>query len=118
HLRTMLFPDERRMAMLAMHPTADAMPESSLARMIAWCVEEFGTGTLLAAASRDRVDAGAAIRFLAEAGASGEPVCILGTSAAFATLFTELRERGGKYRMPDGSRMMDTGGAKGQATPL
>ena len=118
HLRTMLFPDERRMAMLAMHPTADAMPESSLARMIAWCVEEFGTGTLLAAASRDRVDAGAAIRFLAEAEASGEPVCILGTTAAFATLFTELRERGGKYRMPDGSRMMDTGGAKGQATPL
>src|SRR5216683_1042912 len=36
HLRTMLFPDERRMAMLAMHPTADAMPESSLARMISW----------------------------------------------------------------------------------
>jgi hypothetical protein len=30
HLRTMLFPDVRRMAILAMHPTADAMPESSL----------------------------------------------------------------------------------------
>src|SRR6267154_1081664 len=118
HLRTMLFPDERRMAMLTMHPTAEAMPESSLAQMISWCVEEFGTGTQLAAASQDRVDSGAAIRFLAEAEASGEPVCILGTTAAFATLFSELRERRGKYRLANGSRMMDTGGAKGQATPL
>ena len=118
HLRTMLFPDERRMAMLAMHPTADAMPESSLAQMISWCVEEFGTGTQLAAASRVRVDSGAAIRFLGEAEASGEPVCILGTTAAFATLFSELRERHRKYRLANGSRMMDTGGAKGQATPL
>jgi hypothetical protein len=118
HLRTMLFPDARRMAMLAMHPSADAMPESSLARMISWCVEEFGTGTQLAAASRERVDTGAAIRFLAEAEASGEPVCILGTTAAFATLISELRKRDQKHRLANGSRMMDTGGAKGQATPL
>ena len=118
HLRTMLFPEEPRMTMLAMHPTADAMPESSLARMIGWCVEEFGAGASLAAASRERVDTGVAIRFLAKAEASGEPVCILGTTAAFATLFSELRERGEKYRLAKGSRMMDTGGAKGQAIPL
>ncbi len=42
HLRTMLFPDARRMAMLAMHPTAEVMPESSLSAMISWSVEEFG----------------------------------------------------------------------------
>lgn len=118
HLRRMLFPDERRLAMLAIHPTADTMPESSLARMIGWCVEEFGTGTQLGAASRDRVDTGAAIRFLADLGASREPVCILGTTAAFAVLFSAIRERGTKLRLADGSRMMDTGGAKGQASPL
>src|SRR5258705_1112256 len=110
HLRTMLFPDERRMAMLAMHPTADAMPESSLAQMISWCVEEFGTGTQLAAGSRGRVDSGAARRFLAEAEAGEEPVCILGTTAAFATLFSELRERRGKHRLANGSPMIDTRG--------
>ena len=31
-------------AILAMHPTADAMPESSLSAMISWCIEEFGDG--------------------------------------------------------------------------
>ncbi len=44
HLRTMLFPDARRMPILAMHPTTDVMPESSLSAMISWSIEEFGDG--------------------------------------------------------------------------
>ena len=118
HLRTMLFPDDRRMPILAMHPMATAMPESSLSAMISWCVEEFGTGTHLAAASRDRVDVDAAIAFLRECEARREPVCILGTTAAFAALFSRLRSDGVKLRLAAGSRMMDTGGAKGQAVPM
>ena len=55
HLRTMLFPDDRRMPILAMHPTSDLMPESSLSAMISWCIAEFATGTHLTAASPDRV---------------------------------------------------------------
>ncbi len=118
HLRTMLFPDARRVAILAMHPTADVMPESSLAAMIGWCIEEFGTRTHLAAASRDRIDVESATGFLADAEARREPVCILGTTAAFAALFSELRSGGVKLRLAPGSRMMDTGGAKGQAVPM
>jgi hypothetical protein len=118
HLRTMMFPDARRMAMLAMHPTADAMPESSLSAMISWCIEEFATGAHLAAASRDRVDVAASIAFLGDCEARREPVCIMGTTAAFAALVYELRGRGSKLRLAQGSRMMDTGGAKGQAVPL
>jgi Acyl-protein synthetase, LuxE len=118
HLRTMLFPDARRMAMLAMHPTADAMPESSLSAMISWSIEEFATGTHLAAASRDRVDVASAIAFLRDCEARHEPVCIMGTTAAFAALSSELGSRGSRLRLAQGSRMMDTGGAKGQAMPL
>jgi len=118
HLRTMLFPDARRIAMLAIHPTADAMPESSLSAMITWCIEEFATGTRLAAASRERVDVGAAAAFLAGCNARREPVGILGTTAAFAALFAELRRADIKLRLAAGSRMMDTGGAKGQAVPM
>ena len=118
HLRTMLFADARRVAMLAIHPTADIMPESSLAAMISWCIEEFATGTHLVAASRDSVDVKAAITFLAGCDTRREPVCILGTTAAFAALFSELSDVGGKLRLAPGSRMMDTGGAKGQAVPM
>ncbi len=117
HLRTMLFPDARRMAILAMHPSADAMPESSLAAMIGWCIEEFGRRAQVAA-SRDRVDVEAAAAFLADCEARREPVCILGTTAAFAALFSRLDNGGVRLRLEPGSRMMDTGGAKGQAEPM
>jgi hypothetical protein len=118
HLRTMLFPDARRMAILAMHPTADVMPESSLSAMISWSVEEFATGAHLSAASRDQVDIAAAIGFLGECGARREPVCIMGTTAAFAALFSALINGDMKLRLAPGSRMMDTGGAKGQVVPM
>jgi hypothetical protein len=118
HLRAMLFPDARRTAMLAIHPTSDVMPESSLSAMISWSIEEFGTGKTLAAASRDRVDVAAAIAFLRECEARREPVCVMGTTAAFAALFSALDSTGVKVRLAEGSRMMDTGGAKGQAAPI
>jgi hypothetical protein len=118
HLRTMLFPDARRMAMLAMHPTADVMPESSLSAMVSWCIEEFGSGVDVAAASRSSVDVDAAIQFLGDCEARREPVCLLGTTASFAALFAALREPAKKIRLPANSRLMDTGGPKGQATPL
>lgn len=118
HLRSMLFPDRRRMAMLAIHPTADLMPESSLSQMISWAVEEFGSGKNLCAADRGGIDSGAAIEFLRRAEKSGEPVCILGTTAAFAALFERIVESRDSVKLAKYSRLMDTGGAKGQAVPI
>jgi Acyl-protein synthetase, LuxE len=118
HLRRMLFRDAHRIAMLAMHPTAHAMPESSLSAMISWSIEEFSTPTHLAAASRDSVDIEAATAFLAEAEARRDPVCVMGTTAAFAGLFSALNGAGIRLRLAPGSRMMDTGGAKGQGVPM
>lgn len=118
HLRTMLFPDARRMVILAMHPTADVMQESSLSAMISWSIEEFGTRRIFAAASRERVDVAAAIAFLGDCEARREPVCIMGTTAAFAALVSGLRSDNRKFRLAAGSRMMDTGGAKGQRVPM
>jgi Acyl-protein synthetase, LuxE len=117
HLRTMLFPDALRIPILAIHPTAEVMPESSLATMIGWCIEEFATRRHLAA-SRERVDVASVIAFLAECESAHEPVCILGTTAAFAALFSEMIGRRVGMRLVAGSRMMDTGGVKGQAVPI
>ncbi len=118
HLRAMVFPDGARMRMLAIHPAADVMPESSLSTMISWCIEEFGSGAALCAANRSGVDIEAAVAFLHAAERDGAPVCILGTTAASAAIFDRLRARGPSLRLPRGSRMMDTGGAKGQLIPL
>lgn len=118
HLRRMLFPDGERLPMLALHPTADRMPESSLSTMLTWCIEEFGTATALCAATGAGVDTQVAIEFLDSLESRGMPVCILGTTAASAALFREVERRRRPIALATGSRLMDTGGAKGQAIPL
>lgn len=118
HLRRMLFPDRRRTAMLALHPTADRMPESSLSQMISWCLDEFGGGAAMCAATPRAVDTGASIEFLREIARGRTPVTILGTTASFGALFAAMRAGGITIELPPASRLMDTGGAKGQAVPL
>jgi Acyl-CoA reductase (LuxC)/Acyl-protein synthetase, LuxE len=118
HLRRMMFPDGMRMAALALHPTADRMPESSLAQMISWCVDEFGDSNLLCASTGESVNVAEALEFLHAVHRLNVPVCILGTTASCASLFFALRDNGVAIRLPEGSRLMDTGGAKGQRVPL
>ena len=118
HLRKMLFPDEARMRMLSLHPTADRMPESSLGQMISWMIEEFGAGESLCVADRKGVEIAPTLEFLRSAEHCAEMVCLVGTTAAFAALFDELRARGLRLSLARGSRLMDTGGAKGQSIPL
>ena len=118
HLRTMMFPEGVPMRMLAIHPTADRMPESSLSTMISWCIDEFGEGPARCAADRTGLDVAAAIDFLRKAAAEHAAVCILGTTAAYAAIFERLDADGDTVALPPGSRMMDTGGAKGQVVPL
>jgi hypothetical protein len=113
HLRRMMFADGARMRMLALHPTADRMPESSLSTMISWCIEEFGDGAVCAA-DRHRVDFDAALGFLREAESDAAPVCILATTAAAAAMFRRMAEARAAFALAPGSRMMDTGGPKGQ----
>jgi hypothetical protein len=118
HLRAMLFPDVERISIVALHPAADAMAESSLAQMISWAIEEFGAPASACFATRARIDLPAAIDSLRAFAARGEPVCVLGTTAAFAALFGHLGDGASAIRLTPGSRMMDTGGAKGQLAPL
>ena len=101
-----------------MHPTADRMPESSLGQMISWMFEEFGAGDSLCVADRKGVDIAPALEFLLSAESRSEAVCLIGTTAAFGALFDELRARRLQLSLSRGSRLMDTGGAKGQSVPL
>lgn len=118
HLGRMMFPDSRRMRILAMHPTADRMPESSLSHMISWCIEEFGAGRCECVADRKSIDTNTAHTFLKEAQRDLAPVCILATTASLGALFTHLEDVDARVALPPGSRIMDTGGAKGQTVPL
>ena len=118
HLRRMLFPDAVKMRILAIHPTADRMRESSLSQMISWCIEEFGDGPSACVADRESLDAKAATDFLVDAARDRAPVAILGTTASLGALFEYLEDHNIRISLEARSRIMDTGGLKGQARPL
>jgi hypothetical protein len=118
HLRRMLFLDGARMRMLSLHPTAERVAESSLGQMISWMIEEFGAGDALCVADAKGVEIAPALDFLHSAQRRDEPVCLIGTTAAFGALFSELATQRTRLSLARGSRLMDTGGAKGQSNPL
>ncbi len=108
-----LLPDGDRMKMLVLGPTQDLAPDSSLTWMLELVRTEFGTR------DSDFFVDGEGLRFdalmseLAESETVQRPVMILGTAAAIAHLLEALDEHQRRFRLPLGSRVMETGGFKG-----
>jgi hypothetical protein len=55
---------------------------------------------------------------LRDAEQRGEPVCLLGTSSAVVHWLDAMRAAGSQHRLPEGSRLMDTGGFKGRSREM
>lgn len=111
-----LLPEGGRMRMISLVAPPGEAPDSSLSHMAGAVMADFGT-----AESGWYVSPGGGIDHagLADAmrGAEspGEPVCILGTAFALVHWLDALREAGTRFRLPAGSRLMDTGGFKGRS---
>jgi len=86
--------------------------------MISWCIEEFGVEPCICVADRSAVDIAAALDFLKAAERENVPVCILGTTASLGALFIYMAAHEVHLKLAKKSRIMDTGGAKGQTNPL
>lgn len=111
-----LLPDGAELPMLSLLPPAFEMPDSSLAHMIAVVSERLGaTGSGSYATVAEGIDEPALEAALRHYEATGTPVCLLGTSFAFVHWTDSLRSRGESFRLPPGSRLMDTGGFKGRS---
>lgn len=105
--RLALLPDVERMPVVSLIPSVHEAPRSSLSSMVEMAVEEFGSGVewLVDGDGVWRADAVDVLH------ASQTPVLILGTALAFLHLLEQFAE--GSVRLPDGSRIMETGGFKG-----
>jgi hypothetical protein len=111
-LRRFLFPDVRRIRLVSLIPSPAEMPDSSLAQMVAWAFEEFASdGTYAAGTGGLALDRFAAA--LAASERDGQPLAILTTTGALVRALDALRQHGQAFRLPHGSRLMDTGGDKG-----
>jgi hypothetical protein len=99
-------------------PDETAMPNSSLAHYLALAVREFGTADSRYFVGPQGLDSASLYETLSEAERSGEPYALLGASYSFVHLIDELAQRGQSFRLPPGSKVLDTGGYKGHSRDL
>lgn len=108
--RAFVLPDRTPMRMFALAPASAEAPESSLSHMITCVMREFGTP---ASATFATLAHGIDVRGLNNALKDGtEPVCLLGTSLAYLHWLDAMADA--RVTLPHGSRLMDTGGFKGE----
>lgn len=108
-----VLPDDARLACLFLLPSPALRPDSSLVHMCAWVGEAYGTSVEWLAGPEGLDVARLASRLEALA-ASGDAVLVAGPTAGFVRLF----DGGRTFRLGPGSRLMDTGGAKGMTRPM
>ena len=107
-----------RIEMGILFPTETVMPNSSLAHYLGLAAKEFGTPDSRYFVGPQGLDTAGLCEALARSQRSGTPIAVLGASFSFVHLLDALREQGRAFRLPPGSRVMDTGGYKGQSREL
>jgi hypothetical protein len=106
------------MRMGILFPTEVLLQNSSLAHYLALAVAEFGTPESHYLLTQDGLDVERLLAELARAQATGEPYALLGASYSFVHILDALQQRGRSFALPPGSRVLDTGGFKGQSREL
>jgi propanol-preferring alcohol dehydrogenase len=104
--------------MLALFPPPETLPNSSLAHWLALVMREFGAPGSGFAIDEHGLDLPRVLAALREAERDGRPLCLLGASFSFVHLFDALVQDDLRFALPLGSRVMDTGGFKGQSREI
>jgi hypothetical protein len=107
-------PDRDKIRMLMLGPTAEKYPFSSLGCMFSEVRQAYGTIKSGDYSSQNGLEGDRLVEDLHKAADEGEPVFILGTSLAVLQLANVLRKRRLRFKLPLGSRLLDTGGYKGR----
>jgi hypothetical protein len=111
-----VLPDGAELTMLSLVPPARELPDSSLSQMVDVVMDRLGApGSAHFASASQGIDDARLTGALHQAEADGRAVCLLGTSFAFVHLLDRMLARGERFSLPNGSRLMDTGGYKGRS---
>lgn len=118
HFRPRFMRGLEQIRMGILFPDEAALPNSSLAHYLALARRECGAPESRGFISETGLDLAALLETLAEAEAGSEPFALLGASYSFVPVLDALEASGRRFRLPDGSRILDTGGFKGQSREL
>lgn len=110
--------DDEQIKMGILFPSEEEMPNSSLARYLNLAFLEFGTDESKYLLGKDGIEYTQVIEDLRKAEETGEPYALLGATFSFVHLFEEMEKRRVSFKLPQGSRVLDTGGFKGQSKEM
>ena len=107
-----------RMRVMVFFPGEDLMPNSSLAHYLQLARTHFGSADSDHYIHDQGLQWPQACADLEQACAQHQPVLLLGASYSLVHLMDAMRQQGVRLVLPQGSRIMDTGGFKGQSREL
>ena len=110
-----VLPDGARLPFLILFPPLSILPHSSLSHYLKVGVQAFGRPGSDWFIGEKGLEGEKLVAVLRGAEASGRPVGLLGASFAFVHFLDYCAERGLRFRLAPGSRVMDTGGYKGRS---
>jgi hypothetical protein len=110
-----LLPEGEQIPMLSLIPSPRAAPESSLSAMIGAVADELVTEVHWLADDPAGVDVADFERAAADLAGRNSPALLVGTAFGFVHLLDELIRTGGSTDLPEGTRIMETGGFKGRS---
>lgn len=107
---------EPPVSVLALLPSPEEVPDSSLSAMAAFATEAWGDeGSGWFVDPEEGVREQALWEALASAEERGRPVLLLGTAFSFVHALDAAAAEGRRYVLPAGTRVMETGGFKGRS---
>ena len=107
-----------RMKMGILFPTVEKMPNSSLAYYLDLAKRDFGMPGSSHLIGEAGIDFDRLIADLVRAETTGQPYALLGASFSLVHALDGLKKRDFSVNLPTGSRILDTGGFKGQSREL
>lgn len=116
--RHYILPDRSKIRIGIISPAWDMNKNSSLSRYLTRAVEECGAEGSGFFFHEQGIDFAAVDAFLAQAVADDEPVMLMGASSSYLYLLQHLDGMGKTFRLPDDSRLFDTGGFKSTSTDM
>ena len=108
----------KRIRMGILFPDVTELPNSSLATYLSLAKQECGTPDSETFINAAGLDLDGLLSALEQAETRGEPYALLGASYSFVPVLDALAASGRKFTLPEGSRILDTGGFKGQSREL
>lgn len=114
-LQAHLIPEDRPLPVLSLIPSPADAPESSLSSMMGFVADRWGSPTRWLAHPDQGVDAPAFLVAARDSASHGAAVLVAGTAFAFVHLLDAMARDGARVFLPEGSRLMETGGFKGRS---